>query len=203
MTGPTTLEHSLIGSLSGTREFGPQEMVGRYAATLAFVSAWRDPGVLRELLGVAALEMWTGHAVFSDGHDTCARIALLGVPHQAPEIAVRVATGLPPRPTAEAVTTHNLAVLIGGSTSGLLSVPGRRTDVARAILARDMASLRRLVGADVRKVHEWGFYDQSDPAQWYPVFAALISMAARRHGVEIDFTPPMPPRTGGVRSSPR
>ena len=185
----------LGGQIAGAREYGDKEGIVRLSATRAFLIMYHNTDETENLLASAAFEALKAYPIFDEDHLVDARIALLGLPHRASEIRARllVGLGLPERASAEFITTVNLAALLAGNTTDLLPTPGRRTDVAAAILSRNTNALRRLMNVDVTTVERYGFRLYRDPTQWYPIFSALIVAAAAKQGLALTLRLPKLP----------
>jgi hypothetical protein len=174
MTNPAPALVALAGYLEGARLDGDRPAVARLLATRALLLGVTDPDEGRKHLALAAHQMLQLHAEFGEAENIEARIVLLGLPDQAALLLPRIRLGV--HPSAELVTTFNLAALLAGRSAALVPTPGRRTDVAAARARGDTVTLLRLARRDIARLRGLGnrFYDHPD--HWYPIFAALLRL---------------------------
>jgi hypothetical protein len=183
----------LRGAIIGAREDGSRDALVRYLATYAFLAPHgADAASFSDRLALAAYEVFQTYATLPPECIVEARIALLGLPARADEVMARIDAAWPAKPTAEFVTTFNLAALLAHRSESIRPIPGRRTDVAAAILAGRISPLTRLIGLDVHDVGRYGFGNTLEPDGWYPMFAALICTAADQYGLHLTFSVPGP-----------
>jgi len=184
-------ERMLRGRIGGARRTHNSHELIRLMATYAFIALYsEEPETFDDRLALAAFEVFKAYDFLTPELTFEARLALLGLPARADVVLVRLDRGWPPTPAAAVhVTTYNLAALLTGRPNERRPVPGRRTDVASAILEHRPAPLRRLIELDIVDIERYGF-DGFEPQTWYPIFAALICRAAAAHGLDLPMRLP-------------
>jgi len=205
MSNSEQLQNSLnmlYAKVENARATDNYPLLLRLLSTQALLSMQLDAGDGRERLRAAAFQIMEFRKTFSQDDNINARIALLGLPQHAGEIASRLRDGhgtplseLPQVRDVVYATTYNLALLLENgrsvSRNQLIAIPSHRTNIAHALLDNEVGKLKAQVRRDIATLSnqlEGPYFDR--PEHWAPIFSLLMKAAGKRVGCELNLPSP-------------